>query len=441
MAIEKYKSKSEESNNLLKGLVLDGLTYLNSNSEAYEKEKLVLVKFINQNSSLFENVSELTWNQFNENGIDKLKKMEIKLTKIDHEQMYGKLFESIIESDLYELNYENIEEIAIFEGILTDKSDIEKFKHENLTLLMNSKNDILKTRIKKNLNEYLNLYLLFSNRDTYDIEENVLWVLNSKNVADTTKVEYIESMKHRVENLEEIDEHKTRETLIVNIKVISNIQNIVRYFQQSHKNWNEELINFVNQVQHKIKVDYDEVIEEFDEIGFFEATLALNELRDNRYEDIIGESNYKLTNDQFTIKNLQDNKISLLLKHGMISMNSTNLENIRENYRDILIDFIQSDIEAYLGLVTDQVSESEIIGLLNSNLSVENMDRILSTIGNSKKISLAEIKRDHPLMQTLIAKHLKESDKKILFSEFNQYIQSIKNYIVNIAIESVKKFV
>ncbi|GEL67926.1 hypothetical protein MPS01_20810 [Marinilactibacillus psychrotolerans] len=438
-AIKKYENKgiSEERDNLLKDLVFDGLIYLNSDNEAYEKENSILVEFINQNSSLLENVSEATWNQFSENGITKLEKMEIKLTKINHEQMYNKLFKSIIKNDLYEFNYENIEEIALFEGIVPDRSGIGKFKHESLTRLMNSENDILKARIKNNLNDYLNQYLLFSDCDTYDIEEYVLLVLNSNNVADKTKIKYIESMKYHVENLEEINNKKTRTALILNNKVVPNIQNIIRYFQKPDNNWNKELINFVNQVQHKIKVDYDEVIEEFDEIGFFEATLALNELRDNRYEDIIGESNYKLTNDQFTIKNLQDNKISLLLKHGMISMNSTNLENIRENYRDILIDFIQSDIEAYLGLVTDQVNESEIIGLLNSNLSVENMDRILSTIGNSKKISLAEIKRDHPLMQTLIAKHLKESDKKILFSEFNQYIQSIKNYIVNIAIESI----
>lgn len=430
---------STEYNDLLISFVFDGLTHLTSKDIEHQNRDSTLAEFINTNSQLLELLSEDIWITYGEIIVYNLETLEIKLNEIDHEKMYDRLSESIIENNLYELNYKNIEEIALFEEILPNKSksSIWKFKQENLTRLMNSENDVLKARIKNNLNTYLNLYLSFSNHDTRDIEEIVLWVLNSNNVANKTKAEYIESMKYPVKDLKEIDNKDIWKILIKNGKVIPSIQNIVRYFQNDNNNWNEELIDFVNQVQRKIKVNYGDVIEEFNEIGFFKATLALDELSDDRYEDIIARSNYELTNDQFTIENLQNSKVELLLKHGMIAMNSTNLKNMRKNYQENLIDFIQSDIEGYLDLVTDQVNESEIIDLLNSNLSLENMDRILSTIGDSKKISLSEIKKDHPLMQTLIEIHLKETDKKLLFSDFNKFTQSVKKSIVKVAIENI----
>lgn len=437
-----FKRTSDNSENenlneaLLERLVCDGLIYLDNDNVVFKKGNSILVEFINQHSSLLEKVSEETWKQFSENGIANLNKMDVQLKKFDHEKMYRKLVDSIIENNLYKLNYENLEEIALYKGVLLDRSDNDTFKHGNLSRLMNSDIIALETRIKNNLSEYVEIYLEFSENDIRDDKECVLMILNSGDVENKEK--YIQSMQYHVENLEEVDYRNIWKVLIEKRKVSSTIQNIVRYFKEFDREWKQELIDFVNNTEQDLKVTYEDIIKEFDKITFFQSTLSLNNLKDDRYEDIIGKSNYNLVNDQFTIDGLEDSKVTILMKYDMISMNAVNLENFRKSYSHLLIEFIQSDISGYLELVNPQVDEKEIIGLLNSDLGKENLESILSKISGSKKISLKKIEKNNSAMKTLIENHLKVEDHKLLFTDYSQYEESAKNQIVKIAIEHMQ---
>lgn len=436
--INSLKENDDTNGNseVLESFIFDGLIYLNAEDIDIQNSDKTLANYINHRSNLMVKVSEDNWDEFDKNGVPNLIHLDIQFNKLDHENLSHELMESIIKNNLYELNYENIEEIALNKGLLSDKSDNDTFKHENLTRIMNSGIVALKDRIKKNMNEYLELYLSFSENDIRDDKESAISVLN--NIDVDRKNDYIESMNYHVDNLKEIDDDYLWTVLIEKNKVSPTIQNIVRYYHYSGDVWKQELINFVNNVQQEIKVNYKDVIAEFEKINFFKSTLSLNELSNSRYEDIIGKSNYKLNNDHFELEDLNDSKVNILMHHHIISMNTDNLNHIRAYHIDCLNTFIILNFDDYLELLTPKVNENEVVSLLNSELSIENQEKVLSKIGNSKKISMIGIRNNHQLAHIIIRDHLKNDDIKLIFGNFNGYDEKVKDQIVEVAIQNLQ---
>lgn len=422
---------------VIQHIVLYGLGYLDKDAIKSQNKYSKLSGYINQNSSLFQNQNELY-----DNTLDNLRELKVEFTEVNYIEMSDELILSIYENNLYALNYQNIREIALYKKIISENDDLFKFKHSNLTYIMESEAEILKVRVKNGINEYMDEYLSFASAEIYDNEEIILFALNTE--ALERKIDYIGATKNTVKNINEVKDEGLWIELIEKKVVLPSINNIVNYYVACDKSWSQELINFVNNCDTQILVNYEEVISEFGKMNFFGNTLKQNHLLDDRYADILGKSEYKLENDNWQKIELDDSKLNILIKFNVLPMNRTNLNHIRNNHKKYSLTYIKYNFESYLKLVNSNFDENEIVCILNSDLTTIKKEQVLSKLNASKKISINSIEDDDLLLYKIIEKHLRDEDIPLLLKEYSLYTDMVKKEVIDIAVskyQNIKNYI
>ena len=399
-----------------------------------------LKQYLEKNVTILSLLNEDNDNTISVNLIKNLESLNIEFEDVSIDFKNSGVLNTIINKNFYKLNYINLESIARFIGIISENSDLESFRRKNLSYIMQSNNKPLKTRISDNLNDYIKLYLEFSNGVIYDSDMAMLHVLNDASVEN--KNSYLKATKHRIENINDVIDQSIWGILLENDSVQGNFKNIVYYFIFSKKKWESELIEFVNRSHSEIQVNIEEISEESFELEeFVDATIKLNDLDNDRYREIVGYSGHEITKLDKMSNNLPDSKIEILIDCSVLPIRGDVLRYIRTHYSKHMTQFALHNIERYMEIINenyDEKFESELSNILNSNIALSTKKYILSLLNAKNKISIKNINIKSDILSIILDQHLKDSEIPTLFEVYSQYGFEVRDKILEIAKENIE---
>ncbi|WP_317912507.1 hypothetical protein [Carnobacterium maltaromaticum] len=386
----------------------------------------------------------LNLERYSINLVDSLEKLSIKFNVIDYKKIDEDLFEKLYENSLYEINFVNL--YSIYSKYCTSPDEI-KFKHMNYAAIEENELTHLLTYISKNINEYIVKYLDFSDGQIKEPENVIYEILNNEELEFSNKQKYCESINTTINNLSSIREKELWPILIKKQIVLPTPDNIVTYYHFKDNEWTEELTSLVNSSDLAINIDLIDIKSKYGLINIFSNTIKCVELNDEKYLELL--SAMKNSDDSedlegindFSIENLPDNKMKILMNEKIIEMSKNCLLSIRKNYSHLSESFACLNIEEYLKLITDDsyYDESELLSILNKrdNFSHEIQIQIINSIRSP--ISIVESNFSENVKQYILENKFCIEDLPMLIQEYEIQTKKIQLTIYDLIITNIDK--
>ncbi len=100
----------------------------------------------------------------------------------------------------------------------------------------------------------------------------------------------------------------------------------------------------------------------------FDSVVICNGIDNSKYRQIL--VSLKFSYDAFDIKDISDDKITILIDTNIIRMTDDNLKYIRENYHNQIFYYIRKSIEKYIDIVDETLfSREELLEILTWDIS------------------------------------------------------------------------
>ena len=268
-----------------------------------------------------------------------------------------------------------------------------------------------------------------SNNKINDNEEVVIEILNMNNLENNLKESYIERLDTKVTNISSVDS-ELWDSLLINRKVYETEDNIIRYFNE-YQELDDVLIDFINLFEKEIIFDFSKIEEKYGEeirSKFFNQIVKCNELKDKQYNSIFKNCNryYKY----FSIENLNEDKVDILIRCKVIRMNSETLIFMRKEYSNNIGNYLDNYSNDYYDLIIDNIQlfdYDELLYILESNqFSVLQKTNLMDCTDRTITYSfnyLDKVKID------ILANHLDEDDYQLISDGFNNETDDVKNKI------------
>ena len=300
---------------------------------------------------------------------------------------------------------------------------------KNATLVFSNKEQSLYQYIIENPNTYLNMILNSSNNKINDNEEVVIEILNMNNLENNLKESYIERLDTKVTNISSVDS-ELWDSLLINRKVYETEDNIIRYFNE-YQELDDVLIDFINLFEKEIIFDFSKIEEKYGEeirSKFFNQIVKCNELKDKQYNSIFKNCNryYKY----FSIENLNEDKVDILIRCKVIRMNSETLIFMRKEYSNNIGNYLDNYSNDYYDLIIDNIQlfdYDELLYILESNqFSVLQKTNLMDCTDRTITYSFNYLDK---VKIAILANHLDEDDYQLISDGFNNETDDVKNKI------------
>lgn len=264
----------------------------------------------------------------------KLREFDIKFYNISEFKNNTKLYEYIIENNMYIINYENILDILINE----DESNKNLIEESNYNCI--SDNEKLKEYVNNNIQDYIdNVYSKLRNKQNNPVSIIKL-LINNPNIELESKQTIISKETNKIDNIVEIKDSSLWKNIFDNDLINLEWDNINNYYNKL--NLDETLIKIFNdEEKRKSILQEDIMIEEQSNSNFVKDLMLSNELNENTYNIILKKSKYKLNNT--TLTELNEDRLIKLITTKRIECNIEMLENVRDYSTEILIVFIKNN--------------------------------------------------------------------------------------------------
>lgn len=419
-------------------LIFDALSYFDKNLlKLFEEDKDILIDFISKSSSLLyrESLNQLNLEQFVEN----LKYWGVKFENIEFDKVKNpELRDNIFYESLYVINLHNISKALSF---YYDEENIEEIKHRNYTLLSKRKESILSEYIENNLKIYLDVYIQFSEGVIKDGEQAIYSLINNDSLEENKRNDYINSLDEQKLLIDKLDDEKFYKQLITKNNLVPNTENILLYFKYAKNSWSEELIEFVNLNSEDLEFSWPVNKKDFDEdfkLLFFELTVIENELDNKTYKKIM-ESMYNNIKEGLPINAISIDKVKILIKINTLIFSKNNLNELRANYPELLMNFISENIILYLELVKDDnvYEHEEVINLLNysKDSSVKTQRKIIDVI--KKPITVVNKKYHTYVLNYILKTKFNNEDLDYVIQNYEKFGVSTQPLILEKVIEHI----
>ena len=285
--------------------------------------------------------------------------LNIKFRKLNIIEEYSvEILDFIFEKDLYKINYEMIE------LILSNKGDFEEslLSTCNYTTIMKSSYEPLGKYINSNITEYIENIFLCLETNTEESEESVLVLLNHENLSLELKKDILEKEKAQISDINEVS-NDLWDNLVSNLKVVSNWDNILSYFNKSME-ININLIGFLNidnnyKLLSKEKLNSTSTFSDEQYKLFSKLLIMCDGVSEVAFIEL--RRSIPWVYADFPIGDLTDNRMQSVLMNNILSFTVVNYNNIREYYKDKLCLFINKNINKFIEDIDNFTIDNEDI--------------------------------------------------------------------------------
>lgn len=300
---------------------------------------------------------------------EKLAKLKVSFVKIDFEVSNKDLFDKIYEADLYAIN------TSMITLILKEKYEVENLKDfvsKNFTLITSDRGQPLYGHVTRNMDEYVEWLLENSGIKITDSPEVAIELLNHDDLTLENKKAYLGSLETIIEDIGEIMDRDLWPTILEKSIALYTEGNVLKYYFDYAESFDEVLIKFLNDDERRLEFNYGEIKECFggdNNSKWLVNLICCQDLIDTKWEEILASLSFHY--NKFEIKELTDERIGILLQQRKVEMNEHNLEFMRENYQDHVVDYIELNIEKYISDVAneDLLADEELMELLKREIA------------------------------------------------------------------------
>lgn len=293
--------------------------------------------------------------------------LNIKFEYIDTKEINSELFDTIYKQNCYIINQKNTE--LILNKKFNEK--VETIHTQNYTII--SKYEELHKYINSNINIYINdVFFKYESNVMEDIK-SINEILSNEMLDIETKRKIIE--KEQILNDIELindktisDEESSNEVTLWELyleknKVIPNFSNIIKYYNKY--NLDDQLVSFIN-VNSEF-LDFNNMLDTNLYDNFIKDIIENDKINDKGFECIVNaiSSNYEFNEFDFSIINKERSSKILSNSKIDIKFDENNYNNLKNNYSELLIKFIEYDIKEFYKIMDnldyDDVLISDII--------------------------------------------------------------------------------
>ena len=347
--------------------------------------------------------------------------------ELDYDVSNKDLFDAVYANDLYELNWNNI--VLLLEKIYkeTNSNDI---VHRNLSLILQDPDAPLCKRIRREKTTYLEVYLQHCEGSICDEEAVLIDLFNDSEIDLDAKRSYAKLLTTQVEKIQSINDTSLWALLMENDVISYNENNIIAYFSVV-KALDDSLIGFINAWPRPLNFQYiaQETADEIKE-GLINASLKHEGIGLNRLREMVSTIDYQY--NDFTIPGISHDKLGVLIEYGIIPMNIHTLLFIRSKYEESLLDYIEANIDQYVGIIDQSsYSRNELIMLLSSRISDEQKLNLLPL--EKKPISIMDKDYSLPIRKHILENNLEQNDLPHLYRHYNEFEPEIQSILFECA--------
>ncbi len=368
--------------------------------------------------------------------IEGFKFLEVSFKQMDYISADKELFNKVYETNLYDINKENIESVTKYIFGITDSADI---KHRNYSIVMSDTDSPFYIRVNKDFAEYLNVIIHNCDNLITDDEQTIIDVLNRDDIHLELKKEYISCINTVFDNIGVFKDGSIWSVLISAEKIQYCEENIIAYFEKVEQ-IDEPLKMFINKADKELDFsDKNISISDDQKERLFDTIIPCNDINDKQYEQIISSIGTKL--EYFDIAELSASKVDILVNDKIIVMNEDNLKNIRETYPNRTNQFIKKNISKYAEIMTWTLADyDEIIEILSWDVEdsiklrlLKFIDGPISVIGKAYTTTIKKAILEEDLMQSDMDQYLYQNyskeDKEIQTLILDNAKENIDNII------------
>jgi DNA repair exonuclease SbcCD ATPase subunit len=313
-------AKEDENENLIDVYKFQAKFYGKDNNYLEKKkDNIDPISRINKLKEDFENNSKELKNYISTYGDNLISKETENFDEVLKElDLYSKKLNSIIQSDAYKKNKNNID---IKNSV---KENMEKYTQntkELFELINNQRNDLLNSK-NQDLNDNYELFISNKNNEEYDINKY------NKDIKE---------LENQITNLEQLIGIKEKENLDENTlsEIINNLIEIVKEKSKKTNKEKEDIFNKITKNLEEVQKYKDRNTEYFIKLKDLYSLVELNE----SYETILEYIEQRLT----AIKEINEksNKFSEYIKNisENIKINENKMKELETKYNDTLNEF------------------------------------------------------------------------------------------------------
>lgn len=405
------------------------VTYSSTEVLVSMNEEHIFSSFISNNEDFLLPSECNTDNLIRDKIIKELIALKIKFSSINPLSEEN-LITGVYENNLYILNTENIQLFLH----LKYRQDMYEFKDRLLTFIMAAPNESLSIYVNENLDIAVRLACEISQNRINDNESIIALIINSNKVSIDTKELYISLLTTVLSNISDITEVKYKNSLLAHRLISPTAKNIYEYY--SVHSLTPTLIEFINGTSEEINFSSTE----FDEnviSKFIDKVQLSNEIADYHYRNWISAKGKILTD--LDTANLKEAKIKILIDESKIEMNIDTLVYMRQHHSNLLLFFIQKNLNSYCNIMTYRyVEKEEIEYILSCNiLEFDKATELIEMLG----VPLSVVKHTYndKIMLYILNNYFSEDDFIPLLNKFDLYPEDIQSSILDLINSRMEK--
>lgn len=407
------------------------IEYINAHDCLLSNSKIEFIKetFKEDINNIFdERIEKRITIDISDNLVSKLIENGIKFNCIDFSKVDQKLLTKVYENNCYAITVQNINSILehFYKICFSDN-----YYTQNSTLIFSNKEQPLYNYILNNINEYIEQLLCNINNEINDSEDVVIFLLNNEQLSIDLKKRYIGTLNTKINDISTIQDTNLWDDLIISHSIISNEDNILKYYVKNNS-LNEISINFINSIDNLLIFNLNKIANEYGENiknKLFNELVKCNNLNNNQYNSIFKNCNINYL--EFSFKNINKDKINILIDNSIICMNIETLNYIRNTYPANLYYYIDKFSNEYINIMSkDEFEYDELIHILSSTNFTDNQKISLMKFSNdsiSYRIEYSSLVKEHILNNCF-----DKNDYQLLSNNYENECNKIRDTIENI---------
>ena len=358
--------------------------------------------------------------------------LKVSFTTIDYSSSEKNLYEAVYRNDLYDLNFSNIE--TILKSLFRRPAD--DARHKSYTLICADRESPLYIRIDNNIQAYLDVIFKECQEEITDDENCAIELLNRDDIGTEHKKKYISYLQTQIQSLAKVVDQSVWGEIVGSGILLHSERNVIDYFNFKGE-IDSILIGFINKAD--IEFDFSEKntgLPETKRSMLFDSFINCNGLADDKYSAIM--SSLGIEKASFDIANIDDSKVTLLIRHGIVVMDVDTLQFFREYYHSCLYMLISKHIMDYMQLMTSRIFEyEELCEILTWDVNdAIKLDLLKFT---AAPVSIMGKKLSQTVRAYILRNNLDQSDMETLYRSYDDEPQPIKEIIFNNAVDNITR--